>query len=153
VRKLLRHFAAHRAPAHGVSAQLWATVYHDTVSRLPAIQAPTLVMHGAKDAMAPLANARLLATRIPDAELVIIHGAGHAYALERPEESFTALTSWLDRREPIPPGRARSGMAARAEPLTRALGLPIGAARTGASLAGLAADRLRGRSTHVAVDG
>jgi N-carbamoyl-L-amino-acid hydrolase len=61
------------------------------------------------------------------------------------------VTGWLDARAPIAPGRARSGLTARAEPLTRALGLPIGAARTGASLAGLATDRIR-RSAHVAVD-
>ena len=152
VRALLSYFARHRPTSRGALSHLGATVYHDTVSRLGRIQAPTLVMHGDRDAMAPLANARLLAERIPDAELAIIRGAGHAYALERPEESYAALVDWLDRREPIPPGQGRRGMAARAEPLTRALGLPIGAARTGASLAGLAADRLWGRSAHVAID-
>jgi hypothetical protein len=122
------------------------------MSRLGKIQAPTLVLHGGADAMAPLANAHLLAERIPDAELKIIEGAGHAFALERPQESYDALTDWLDRRGPIGPGRPRTGMTAAAEPLTRALGLPIGAARTTASLAGLATDRLRRRSAHVAVD-
>src|SRR4051794_11319668 len=97
VRTLLRYFARHRATAKGALSQFGATVYHDTVSRLHRIQAPTLVLHGDRDAMTPLANARLLAARIPDAELVVIAGAGHAYALERPQESFTALTSWLDR--------------------------------------------------------
>ncbi len=135
VRELLRGFAAHPPSWRGASAQWWATVYHDTVSRLGRIQAPTLVMHGGADAMAPLANARLLAERIPDAELAIVPGAGHAYLLERPEESFRLLTGWLDRREPIAPGRPRSRAAVRWEPVTRRLGLPIGAARTGASLA------------------
>jgi hypothetical protein len=78
-----------------------------------------------------------------------VPGAGHAFPLERPDESFALLTEWYDRRSPIPAGRPRSGLAARREPLTRALGLPIGAARTGASLAGLAADRLLRRG-HVA---
>ena len=110
------------------------------------------MLHGDRDAMAPLGNARLLAERIPDAELAIVRGAGHAYALERPEESYEVLAAWLDRREPIPAGRPRRGVTARAEPLTRALGLPIGAARTGASLVGLATDRLRRGSTHVATD-
>src|SRR5215203_1071701 len=69
VRELLRFFAAHRAPPHGATAHFLASVYHDTVSRLDRIQAPTLVLHGAQDAMAPIANARLIADRIPDAEL------------------------------------------------------------------------------------
>lgn len=152
VRFLLRHFARHRVTARGAWWQWWATVYHDTLSRLGSIQAPALVLHGELDAMCPLGNARLLAARIPDAELVVIPGAGHAFALERPRTSAKALTDWLDRRGPIGTGRPREGLAARAEPLTRALGLPIGAARTGASLAGLAVDRWRGGGAHVAAD-
>jgi 3-oxoadipate enol-lactonase len=143
VRELLRNFGRHRAPPQGVWSHWWASVYHDTLSRLKCIEAPTLVMHGERDAMAPISNARLLAERIPDAELAIVPGAGHAYLLERPEASFELLTGWLDPRSPIAPGRARTGVAARAEPLTRALGLPIGAARTGVSLAGAMTDRLR----------
>jgi len=143
VRELLRHFDRHRAPAHGALAHWWATVYHDTVSRLGRIQAPTLVLHGERDAMAPVANARLLAERIPDAQLVLVEAAGHAYLLERPEEAFTALAGWLEARSPIPAGRPNRGIGARAEPLTRALGLPIGALRTGASLLGAGTERVR----------
>ena len=128
-------------------------MYHDTTARLPCIQAPTLVMHGERDAMAPIANARLLAERIPDAELCIVPRAGHAYMLERPEASFELLAGWLDRRGPIAAGAPRSGTAARAEPLTRALGLPIGAAGAGASLAGMSLDKLRRKDRHVAADG
>jgi pimeloyl-ACP methyl ester carboxylesterase len=153
VRELLRYFGRHRATPHGVWSHWWASVYHDTTSRLHRIQAPTLVMHGEHDAMAPISNARLLAARIPDAELAIVPRSGHAYLLERPEASFELLCDWLDRRAPIEAGEPRSGMAARAEPLTRALGLPIGAARTGASLAGSMTDKLRRRGAHVAADG
>ena len=64
--------------------------------------------------MSPVDNARLLAARIPDAELVIVPGAGHAFPLERPRESFEAVARFLDR--PIPAGRRRSGVVARAEP-------------------------------------
>jgi alpha-beta hydrolase superfamily lysophospholipase len=156
VAELLRTFGRHRAPAHGVLAHWWATVYHDTTSRLGQIQAPTLVMHGARDGLAPIANARLLAARIPDAELAIVPGAGHAYAMEHPEAAYELFIRWLDRREPIAPGIARRGLVARAEPLTRAFGLPVGALRTGGSLAGMAGERIlkarRAGRTHVAVD-
>ena len=152
-RELLRQFGRHRATPQGVWAHWWASVYHDTLSRLGSIQAPTLVMHGERDAMAPISNARLLAARIPDAELCIVPGAGHAYMLERPRESFGLMTGWLDRRGPIAAGAPRSRAAARTEPVTRALGLPSGAARTGASLAGLTLDKLRGRARPVATDG
>src|SRR4051812_1599863 len=147
VRELLPYFELRPS---ALWAHWWATVYHDTVSRLEQIQAPTLVMHGGEDVMAPVGNARLLASRIPGAELAIMPGAGHAFPLERPRESFERVAAFLDR--PIPAGRPRTGAVARAEPLTRALGLPIGAARTGASLAGLAAERVLRRSAHVAAD-
>jgi pimeloyl-ACP methyl ester carboxylesterase len=134
VRELLVYFATHRASALGVNAQWWATVYHDTFARLPRIQAPTLVMHGDRDALSPVANARMLASRIPDAELAIVPGAGHAFALERPEESLSLLLDWLRRRAPIAAGAARPGLMARTEPVTRALGLPVGVLRTAGSL-------------------
>ena len=131
---LLEHFRRHLPAAQGVAAQLLASVFHDTVSRLDQVQAPTLVLHGERDVMAPLGNARMLAERIPNAELAIVPGAGHAYALERPDVSFNLFASWYARHAPIAPGVARRGLTARVEPVTRALGLPISAARTGASL-------------------
>jgi 3-oxoadipate enol-lactonase len=141
VRGLLELFTRWRPSLRGVSSHWWASFFHDTIRRLPQIQAPTLILHGELDAMAPLANARMLAARIPDAELKVVSGAGHAYALERPVESFELLCEWLDRREPIEPGRRRTGALAAAEPLTRALGLPVGMARTGLSLVELARGR------------
>jgi 3-oxoadipate enol-lactonase len=143
VRELLGHFRRHRARPHGVLGHWWASVYHDTVSRLDRIQAPTLVMHGERDGITPIANARMLAERIPDAELVVVPASGHAFPLERPAESRDLLVEWIDRRGRIEPGEPRRGLAARAEPVTRRLGLPIGAVRTGASLATLAAQRIR----------
>jgi 3-oxoadipate enol-lactonase len=154
VAELLAYFARHPPSRHGVLSHWWATVYHDTTARLGQIQAPTLVMHGEQDRLTPIGNARLLAERIPDAELAVVPGAGHAYALERPAASYALLTDWLERRAPIPPGRPRRGVIARAEPLTRPFGLPVGAIRTGGSLAALVAERILDRDrkdgSHVA---
>ena len=141
VRRLLIPFRAHRPPLTGMAAHWWATVYHDTVSRLRRIQAPTLVIHGEEDAMASITNARMLAERIPDAELAIVPGAGHAYPLEEPEASLQILKQWLERRGEIAPGTAPSAREERWEPVTRRLGLPIGALRTGGSLARLLSGR------------
>lgn len=142
VRELLGYFFRHRARPHGVAWHWWASVYHDTVSRLHRIQAPTLVFQGGDDRLSPVANSQLLATRIPDAELAVVSGAGHAYALERPEESFELFRKWYELRSPIEPGRRPGGVAARAEPLTRAFGLQVGALRTGRSLVARAADKV-----------
>lgn len=78
VRELLGYFARNRTYGRGLLAQFWASVYHDTVSRLHRIQAPTLVVQGAQDALSPIANARLLAGCIPDAELVVVPGGRRA---------------------------------------------------------------------------
>jgi 3-oxoadipate enol-lactonase len=138
-RELTRYVQRHRAPLRGMALHLLASVYHDTVSRLPLIEAPTLVLHGERDAMAPLANARLLAELIPGAELAVVPGAGHGYLLEAPEESARLVLDFLARRRPQPGTRR----PARTEPLSRALGLPVGAARTGRSLAVLLSGRNR----------
>ncbi len=51
-------------------------------SRLAAIAAPTLVIHGDQDALLPLENGQLLAERIPQAELCVLPGTGHIPFIE-----------------------------------------------------------------------
>ena len=143
VRAHLRDLGAHRAPVRGLLSHLAAATYHDTRARLHRIAAPTLVLHGGKDELTPVRNAHLLAARIPDATLEVIPDVGHGYLLEEPQESHRRFTSWLAARSPVPAGPPLSGMAARAEPVTRAFGLQVGAARTGASLLGLGGRRRR----------
>lgn len=148
VRELVPLFVRHFAPPWGINAHWWATVFHDTVSRLGEVQAPTLVMQGGEDGMAPRGVAELLAAGIPDAELALVPGAGHAYPLEQPEESLRIFIEWIRRRSPIAAGAPRDDLAAKTEPLTRALGLHIGALRTGQSLASYGLDLLRGSSAN-----
>ena len=59
-----------------------ASTEHDGWDLLPGISAPTLVLHGADDAMTPVGNAELLAARIPGAELFVVDGARHGYLEE-----------------------------------------------------------------------
>lgn len=142
-RELLAQFYLHRAPLRGINSHWWASVYHDTYSRLPRIKAPTLVMHGELDQMSPLANAELLARRIPDAELAVMEGCGHAYPLEAPEHAHQLFAEWMQRRAPIAPGPALPPRLRRIEPLLRPLSLHIAALRTGASLAARVGGRRR----------
>ncbi len=131
VAALLPLFGRHRAHPVGVAAHWWATLYHDTWARLPGLDRPTLVMHGSADALTPLESARRLADRIPGAELAVVPGAGHAYPLERPQESYDLLVDFLDRHGPIRPGRRPGVLQAAVEPLHR--GLTAAALRTGRS--------------------
>ena len=97
VRSLVRHFTAHRSSVGAIAAQTLASARFSTVSRLARLRAPTLVMHGERDRLVPLAASKLLAAGIPDAELAVVPGAGHAYALEAPGESLELLLDWRER--------------------------------------------------------
>jgi 3-oxoadipate enol-lactonase len=98
VTELLRHFSAHRSSAATIVAQTGASAMFTTMGRLDRLRAPTLVMHGERDRLVPPAASELLASRIPGAELAVVRGAGHAYALERPQESLDLLLDWRARR-------------------------------------------------------
>jgi pimeloyl-ACP methyl ester carboxylesterase len=62
---------------------------HDTYKRLPDIKAPTLVIVGTEDRLMPCENSKLLASRIPNAELVIIENAGHGLFISDPTEKVS----------------------------------------------------------------
>jgi pimeloyl-ACP methyl ester carboxylesterase len=61
------------------------------------MSAPTLVIHGSEDQRVPTANAFLLASLIPGAELSIIEGGRHAYLVEFREEASRAVNEFLAR--------------------------------------------------------
>ncbi|MEZ0165799.1 alpha/beta fold hydrolase [Kineococcus sp. LSe6-4] len=69
-----------------------ASTGHDGWDLLPRIAARTLVVHGGDDRLTPPANGRLLAGRVPGAELVVLDGARHGYPAQ-----FRARTAELLR--------------------------------------------------------
>jgi pimeloyl-ACP methyl ester carboxylesterase len=77
-------------------AQLLAASLHNCHGRLDRIRCPTLVVHGARDRIIPVANAHTTAGRIPGAKLQVLDDAGHLYPTEAPwvdesiAEFFTA---------------------------------------------------------------
>ncbi|MEO8897596.1 MAG: alpha/beta fold hydrolase [Candidatus Dormibacter sp.] len=76
-------------------AQLDASRGHDAWDGLSSIAAPTLVLHGSEDAVIPLANARLLAERIPGATMVVFDGAGHLFFHEEPERTAAVIVEFV----------------------------------------------------------
>ena len=63
---------------------------------LARITQKTLIIHGDADAILPLAAARQLAATLPNAQLVILEGAGHVPTLTRPQEVARAIMSYFD---------------------------------------------------------
>jgi pimeloyl-ACP methyl ester carboxylesterase len=64
---------------------------------LPSIAVPTLVVVGERDEPF-LGGSRYMAAKIPDAELAVIDGAGHAPPVTHPAEFNAALRSFLTGR-------------------------------------------------------
>ncbi|HEX9978537.1 MAG TPA: alpha/beta hydrolase [Acidimicrobiia bacterium] len=61
---------------------------------LAAIAVPTLVIHGELDTTAPLQGARVLAERIPGAQLRTIPGAGHVPTVTAPDVVAAEIERW-----------------------------------------------------------
>jgi pimeloyl-ACP methyl ester carboxylesterase len=55
------------------------------------IKVPTLLIHGSRDAIVPLAAAERMAASIPNSRLVVLDGAGHVPPITRPEEVIKAI--------------------------------------------------------------
>ena len=74
-------------PLAAILEQMQAIASHNTSVRLPAVAAPTLVLHGTLDQMLPVQNGRMIAGLIPNSRLEIMEGIGHMFFWELPERS------------------------------------------------------------------
>ncbi len=62
---------------------------------LAGLTCPTLVMTGENDAWAPPSQHETIASKIANAKLVIVPGAGHMIQLEAPDAVNAAIGDWL----------------------------------------------------------
>lgn len=74
---------------------LWPIPDRGLVRRLPFIEAPTLVLHGAQDGLVPPAYGQRLASLIPNAAFQAIEGAAHMPMVETPAAFDQAVGSFL----------------------------------------------------------
>ena len=80
-----------------------AMIEADLTADLGRIRAPTLVMVGDQDVMTPLDQGpqgignRAISERIPNAQLTIMEGIGHANLLEAPELTTSVVVEFLQR--------------------------------------------------------
>jgi pimeloyl-ACP methyl ester carboxylesterase len=89
--------AAHPVPPHARQLHYGASEGHDAWDQLPRITAPTLLVHGSDDELNVVANAHLLAERIPGAAVHIIPGARHLYFWDHAEEAHRVVAEFLAR--------------------------------------------------------
>jgi pimeloyl-ACP methyl ester carboxylesterase len=75
--------------------------------RLPEVAAPTLVLLGTRDDLAPAA-ARLCAARLLGGHLVLVYDAGAAIGADRPAAFAEVVADFLERHEAFVISRART---------------------------------------------
>lgn len=86
-------------PVEGIVAALGAMRDRaDSTGLLPTLgNLPVLVIVGEEDRLTPPDAARRMVAAIPEAELVVVEGAGHVPPVERPATVNEALQRFLDR--------------------------------------------------------
>lgn len=78
-------------------AQLQGVIAWEAYNRLDQINVPTLVIHGESDRLIPCANSKLIADRIPGAELRLIPNAGHIFATDQNELTVNIVLEFLKK--------------------------------------------------------
>ena len=82
----------------GYQAQLYGLIGWSSYSRLPSLRCPTLVIHGREDRLIPPRNGRLLAARIPGAELLEFDAASHWIHSDQPQRTAGAVEAFIGKQ-------------------------------------------------------
>jgi pimeloyl-ACP methyl ester carboxylesterase len=72
-----------------------AVLEFDTYDRLPQIKCPVMIVHGDQDMLIPPANAEVLLSRMPQAEVFMIPNAGYSYGAADPVGIHQRIVNWL----------------------------------------------------------
>jgi pimeloyl-ACP methyl ester carboxylesterase len=83
----------------GYLGQLWSVGTWTTLPLLPRIQAPTLVVTGGDDPLMPAVNSALLASRIPDARVLVSETEGHLLLMDADSAVPSAIAEFLGAEE------------------------------------------------------
>jgi pimeloyl-[acyl-carrier protein] methyl ester esterase len=102
--RLLRESLFTHGEPHPDALEMGLALLRDVDLRphLADIHIPTLVLHGQRDTLAPLAAAEYLANTLPQASLQVIEGAGHAPFISHPDEFLQALLHWHQQQSQKP---------------------------------------------------
>jgi proline iminopeptidase len=80
-----------------VQQSVWESLGdYDLTPKLPLVGAPTLVLHGAHDAI-PLASSQLIASTLPHGELEVLDESAHVPYVEGSEAFFASVREFLRR--------------------------------------------------------
>lgn len=85
-----------RAPQDAAIALLDISRNLDLRAQVSQVQQPTLLIHGARDAIVPVHRAQWLAQNIPQAQLHIVDDAGHVPTFTRPNIVANTIREFLN---------------------------------------------------------
>ncbi|MEO8716760.1 MAG: alpha/beta hydrolase [Burkholderiales bacterium] len=89
-----------------------AVVSENLSTIVPAVRAETLILWGSDDTLVPLRTGRVLALKLPRAQLEVIERAGHTPMLEAPDGFRAALQPFLENGLP-PASKAAPALLAK----------------------------------------
>lgn len=95
--KLTANLTGYVTPIHAYISQQHANKTFNAYSSLSQIKNPTLVITGDADRIVPWKNSEIIASRIPNAELVILNGMGHGFFIEARDEADKIILDFLRR--------------------------------------------------------
>jgi 3-oxoadipate enol-lactonase len=95
VKRYVATTMGHPTPLYAYICQANFILTFNSYDHLPEINAPTLVMCGAQDRLIPHENSLILASGIPNSELVILENAGHGFISDLAEESNNIILEFL----------------------------------------------------------
>jgi non-heme chloroperoxidase len=78
-----------------LSGQVWAASRWTNFGRLHRMYQPTLVIHGAKDPLSPLAHVKNFAGQLPHAQLLVFENCGYLPFFESKDASLKAILGFL----------------------------------------------------------
>ena len=84
-----------RQPRYAMQAQFDATTGFDCTGRLGQIRAPTLIVHGRSDHLAPVALAEQMHALIPGSRLVLIRGGHLAPLVTQRQQVVSEVSAFL----------------------------------------------------------
>lgn len=85
-----------------VQQSVWESLAgYDITDKLALVEAPTLVLHGAHDAI-PLGSSEVIASALPTSELVVLDESAHVPYVEGQDAFFAAVRDFLQRTRAQP---------------------------------------------------
>ncbi|MFW9819366.1 MAG: alpha/beta fold hydrolase [Candidatus Thorarchaeota archaeon] len=82
IEKVIENYMNNTPSLKGFQGQSAYVDTFDTFDKLPEIKIPTLILHGTEDQILPVENAKILAGRIPSAELILFENTGHGMNIQ-----------------------------------------------------------------------